>query len=230
MLGQGVGGLRAASQPARFRQLRHRQAASCSASSPATTCAPNSRATPPCAAVPWAACSRPLTTMGLQSGGTRRRRHPAARRARHGRHPAHCVRPARAIGAGKVGHSFCRAACAGTHHRGRAPGHARPYRAHARVFRRRAPRSRTDPMAPGPSPCAAMPSFKARACRCRGTRAPPLSLRGRSHLPGLRHRGRECADESDAHRLPRDFAGDGGRDRAARSPGRRAASRWAIFA
>ena len=73
--------------------------------------------------------------------GNRRRRGPrdlAAGGARHRRPPADRLRSSGAVGAGQVGGAARRAACAGPHHRGRADGDARPHRAHAGLFRRRA--------------------------------------------------------------------------------------------
>ena len=52
---------------------------------------------------------------------------------------------------------------------------ARSHRAHARLFRRRAIAPRIAGPAPAPSPSAATPSFTARALPCRATRARPPS-------------------------------------------------------
>ena len=137
--GAGIGGLDGAGGPSRFRQCRHRRAAH-----------DGRRRQPPhhrhlrrrCvpAQAPHAAHPRPARADGNDRGEPGRGRARAADAARPARDDPDHLRDPGGVGADQVGGAARRPQLARRHHRGRARGDARPYRAHAAPFRRRGER------------------------------------------------------------------------------------------
>ena len=118
---------------------------------------------------------KPLRRMGLATAEAAQTL-PLDRQG-HARPRPHRLRAPRGLGPSKVGGAACRASCPGPHHRDRADGEPRSYRAHVHPFRRRGDASRTRLTVAAPSVSAATPSLRASTSPCPAIRAlPPLPL------------------------------------------------------
>ena len=219
--GQGIGGLRAPSAPLDFgnsgtgepaharRHRRPRHASRADGRCLVAAAADGPRARAACRHGPCKPTRKPdRATLPLVVRGT-------------SRPPPHRLRPSRAVGASEVGRAARRSSRAGPHHGDRALGDARPHRAHAGIFRRRARRrgaGRGRPRGHGVRRRRTSRREHRRAGRSEFRRVP--DRRG-ADCSRLRHCRRGRAAQSDAKRLHRDSARDGREHRDARPPRRR---------
>ena len=165
----------------------------------------------------------PLQQMGLEVEGGRDRL-PLTVRGIGEPHPDR-VRAAGAVGAGQERRAAGRPARRRRDDRHRGGGDARSHRAHAAPLRRRGDRRR-EPTARRASPSRATPSCTAATSSCPADPSSAAFLAAALHRAGLGYHHRGRARQSDAHRLLRDAAGDGGRRGLHRRCARKAASRW----